>query len=248
MRGGTLDTSLGKGAFTSEGSDVYNLTRSAGVVTASAPTTNRGGNTRMGFWRAAELESLDQVTCASWTEAPDGLQQHGAVLRTRSASGRTSAITVTRNIYFGAWWIFNVHVMDSASAEPFHQIASFDLREIFRPGPPDAPEVPPYPWRMCARVVGSVVSFIVWPTTHAKPAWNDARYGGSVTLPAGWSTAGKPGWYIGHLEPGKGAKFGDLSVMGLLPNQTPASQQAAAAELAKPATPPVQPTWIAEAP
>jgi hypothetical protein len=245
IRGATTDPSLADATITRDGNDVYDLTSNGGVVTASAPATNVGGNTRIVFWRAGELDSFDQISCASWIDAPAGIKQQGAVLRARTSGGRTTAITVTQNIYYGAWWGFNIHVMDSAAAEPFHQIGSFELKEIFRPSEFEAP---PYPWRMCARVVGNVVSFIVWPTTHAKPAWDDARYGASVTLPSGWGAAGKPGWYMGHLEPGKWAGFADLSIVGLRPDQSRASQPVATAELSKPATPPVPPTWIAKAP
>ena len=248
VRNAVIDTSLARGVLTSEGADVYNLSRDAAAVTASAPASNTGGNSRLGFWRAPDQDSADQQTCATWTQAPDGLQQQGAVLRARSIQGRTTAITVTHNIYFGAWWVFNVHVMDSAAAAPFHQIGTFDLREVFAPGWPDVLQAPPYPWRLCARVVGNVVSFVVWPTSDPKPAWNDARYGGSVTLPAGWSAPGDAGWYIGHLEPGKSSGFGDLSILGLLSNASSAARQAAIAELSKPASPPRQPTWIVDAP
>jgi hypothetical protein len=247
----TIDNSLAKGALTPEGNDVYNLSRSGTVVTASAPAGNRGSNTRLGFWRAPDQDSADQQTCSTWTQAPDGLQQQGAVLRVRSTQARTTAITVTQNIYYGAWWVFNVHVMDSAAAQPFHQIGTFDLGGVFRSGDPEAPETlgsPDYPWRMCARAVGNVVSFMVWPLSDPRPAWNDTRYGGSVRLPAGWSTAGDAGWYVGHLEPGRSSSFGDMSILGLVPDATPAARQAAAAALAAPSSAPRDPTWIAEAP
>jgi len=247
-RGTTSDPSLAIGAFTIDGADRYELTTRNGVVTASAPATNTGTNTRTGFWPAGGEPTADQLSCATWTEAPPGLKQQGAVLRARTSQGRTTAITVTQNISYGVWWGFHIHVMDSGSAQPFHEIATFDLREVFAPGYPDVLVAPPYPWRMCARVVGDVVSFVVWPTTDPQPAWDDARYGGSVRLPAGWAAPGHVGWYVGHLEPGKWAGFAERSLMGLRPHRSPASQQDVLDELSKPAVPPVEPTWIAEAP
>jgi hypothetical protein len=243
-----LDASLGAAVVTTDGRDTYGLVRSGGTVTATAPQTNTGDNTRVVFWRAADDDSADQESCATWVDTPDDLQQPGAALRVRTVQGRTKAITVTSNIFFVARWGFNIHVMDSGAAEPFHKIGGFELTEIFRPGGPGTFELPPFPWRMCARAVGNTVSFIVWPTSHAKPAWNDARYGGSVTLPAGWDQPGKAGWYIGHLKAGESSSFADLTVLGLLPRSGAATRDAATAALSEPASPPRQPTWIAQAP
>ena len=51
-----------------------------------------------------------------------------------------------------------------------------------------------YPWSICARVVGDVVSFVAWPTGSPRPEWDDATHGGSVSLPPGFSAAGRPVW------------------------------------------------------
>jgi len=50
------------------------------------------------------------------------------------------------------------------------------------------------------------------------------------------------------LEDQDASVFPDLAVLGLLPQASPTSQQAAGVELAKPAAPPRAPTWIAKAP
>jgi hypothetical protein len=109
---------------------------------------------------------------------------------------------------------------------------------------------------MCARVVGDTVSFIVWPLRDPEPAWNDPKYGGSVTLPAGWSQPGIPGWYVGHLEPGDSVGFTDMSTadVGQPPptttTTTPQSPDQAEADVVapEPTTPPRAPTWIPRAP
>lgn len=202
---------LGAGNLTPEGDDRYGLTQVDGVVTAAAPVTNTGGNTRVAFWRFVDSASVDQESCATWVDAHGRFQQQGAALRVRSVDGRTTAITVTGNVHLGARWFFSVHVMDSAADPALHQVGGFDLSDVFRPGGPETTEVPPYPWRMCARVVGDTVSFIVWPLTHPEPAWADPRFGGSVQLPPGWGEAGRPGWYVGHLEPGDSVGFSDLA-------------------------------------
>lgn len=232
------------GMLTWENADHYGVTVEDGVVTAAAPDTNEGSNTRVALWLAAEEASLDHETCSTWVDARSDLQQQGATLRVRSVGGRTTAVTVTNNVYFHARWVFNVHVMDSADEEePFRRIASFDLSEVFRPGGPDSYEVPPYPWRMCARVVGDTVSFVVWPLWHVTPSWDDPLYGGSVTLPTGWDRAGNPGWYVGHLEPGGSVGFADLSTAVITPRPWLAAQRPDVTA-PEPTTPPRRPTWV----
>jgi hypothetical protein len=236
-----LDPSLGAAILTPDAKDHYGLTLADGVVTASAPETNTGGNTRTAFWRRADAASADHQTCATWVNAQSELQQQGAALRVRSANGRTTAITITDNIFYFARWNFNVHVMDSGAEQPFRRIAYFDLSDAFRTAP-GAFTVWPYPWRMCARVVGDTVSFIVWPLRDPEPAWDDPKYGGSVTLPAGWDQPGLPGWYVGHLEPGDSVGFTALDTAEV------GQQRRAGVVAPEPTTPPRQPTWVPQAP
>jgi hypothetical protein len=246
-----LDASHGAALLTPDGKDIYGITVANGVTTVAAPASNTGGNTRVAFWRASDTASVDQETCATWVAGEGTWYQPGLALRVRTSPERTTAITITNNIVFGARWGFNVHVMDSGTSELFRKIGGFDLTEVFRPGGPSSTAVPPLPWRICGRVVGSTVSFIVWPLTHAQPAWSDVRYGGSVTLPAGWGQAGLPGSYIGHLEPGDVMSFRDLTGRSL--EAGAASSGAARTAPAdvptiEPATPPREPTWIADMP
>jgi hypothetical protein len=193
-----LDPSLEAGFLTTDRNDDYGITVVNGDAVSSAPTTNEGGNTRIAFWPAGETQTLDQQSCMSWVE-DDHFSQQGVSLRAKSVSGRTTAITVTKNIWFLGYWIYNVHVMDSGNTEqPFTQIASFNLSgAVIRDG-----QQAPGPWRLCARVVGDAVEVKVWAADEAEPAWMDGVHGGGVMLPAGWDTTGAPGWYVGHLRPG----------------------------------------------
>jgi hypothetical protein len=252
-----IDPSFTAGILTPDGNDTYALTVTGDIVKITAPTTNTGGGTRAAFWRTADPSSANHESCGTWISYGSKGRQQGAVLRARSANGRTTAITVTNNVTFGARWGFNIHVMDSGAADPYHKIGGFLLEEVFRPNGPGTTAVPPHPWRMCARVVGSVVSFIVWPLTHPEPAWDDPRYGGSVTLPSGWGASGKPGWYIGHLDPGDAAGFTDLvtSTIATTSAQAPApvagdagAESMTSGAAPEPTVPPRAPTWIAEAP
>ncbi len=209
-----LDESLGASVITREpAADVYGLTVSGGVVTAAAPSSNTGTGMRVVFWRKADAATTDQGSCATWTAA-DHNQQPGIALRAHEIDKGVRVITVTKNVWFDAYSIFNVHVMDSNNeAEPYVQIAGQDLAGLRNS--PDVTDVKPYPWRSCARVVGSTVSLKVWPTGEPEPAWNDPSYGYSVTLPAGWGDAGRPGSYIGHLPPGGSLEYSDLAVSDL---------------------------------
>jgi hypothetical protein len=248
-----LDPTLHASLLTPDGQDTYSLTVADGVTTAAAPASNTGGNTRIAFWRSTDTASVDQEACATWVEGVGTWYQPGVALRVRTSAQRTTAITITNNIVWGARWGFNIHVMDSGTPELFRKVGGFDLTEVFRPGGPDTTAIAPMPWRICGRVVGSTVSFIAWPLTHAQPAWSDARYGGSVTLPAGWGLAGVAGSYIGHLEAGDHMTFRDLTARSLTaaaPSGGASARTAGAedAEAIEPGTPPREPTWIADMP
>ena len=206
-----VDPSLGTGYLTTEGSDQFALTVTGSsddpVVTVAAPATNTGANTRLAFWLQADGISRHQQSCATFEGSHAGIRQPGIALRIRNVDGRTRAITVTKNIIFGAGWGFNIHGMDSAANPAFTGLAGFDLSSVFR----DGDYAVPYPWRMCARVVAGTVGFKVWPLTHAEPAWGNPSYGGSVRLPIEWSrSVGHPGLYMGHLAAGESFQFSNL--------------------------------------
>ncbi len=77
---------------------------------------------------------INEQSCATWSSQTAGHDQEGAVLRLSSIHGVTKGITVTKNIWLGATWIFNVHVWDTPAAQVGTQIAAFDLTSTFRAG------------------------------------------------------------------------------------------------------------------
>jgi hypothetical protein len=250
-----LDPSLEAGFLTKDGNDDYGITVVDGNAISSAPITNEGANTRVAFWPAGASQTLNQQSCTSWVE-DDHFTQQGVALRVRSVDGRTTAITVTKNIWFSGYWMFNVHVMDSGNTEqPFTQIASFDLSgAVVRDGAPA-----PSPWRLCARVVGDLLALKVWAADEAEPAWMDGVHGGGVMLPAGWDPSGAAGWYVGHLRPGVSTTYTAREVLDLdtpeaatdLPAES--SRQASPLDVADGSTPPttvpyLEPTDIDSAP
>jgi hypothetical protein len=246
-----LDPSLEAGFLTKEKNDDYGITVVDGDAISAAPTTNEGGNTRVAFWPAGASHTLDQQSCMSWVE-DDPFSQQGVALRVRSVDGRTTAITVTKNIWFHAYWMFNVHVMDSGNPEqPFTQIASFDVSgAVVRNGSPA-----PAPWRLCARVVGDQLALKVWAADEAEPAWMDGVHGGGVVLPAGWDSPGAAGWYVGHLRPGVSTTYTAREVVDLGTPEAPetSSRRAPMGDGADGSTPPTpvpyrEPTDIDSAP
>jgi len=167
-------------------------------VTASAG--HAGGNEREFLVPSDAPVTRDEETCAEWTTQPSVAQQ-GAVLRMHAVSGGVQAITVTKNIFFDAFWVINVHVWDTSNASsPFTLVAGFDLSSELRI--PGTSHVYPLPWFFCAAVRGSTIAFKVWRNGQSEPIFGDSRYGAVVELPTGFTDPGIAGWYIGHLSGG----------------------------------------------
>jgi hypothetical protein len=201
--------------LTSDDPDVFGISfPQADATHTFANTSNVAGNSRLTFTRAGDAVGTDLTSCATWTSDSNWHDQEGAALRVHDVVGGVKAITVTKNVVFAANWIFNVHVWDTSRSPVAVQIAGFDLGSVFWP---DHQAVVPLPWTLCAQVVGSTVSFIVWPSSEPRPAWDDPTHGGSVTLPAGYEDAGAAGWYVGHLDPGDHADFTDMSASVFVP-------------------------------
>jgi hypothetical protein len=193
---------------THEHSDSYTISYQAASATVSADTGNTGGNSRDVFWREP-ANLLNAQSCATWTSDSDpfGIGQQGAALRIRTTGGRVRAVTVTKNIWGGAAWVFNLHTWDSKAVPNSVQIGQVDLSATFhRNG-----VIAPLPWHLCAKAVGNTLSFIAWPSGEPIPTYGDPTHGGSATIPAGWDVAGKAGWYAGHVHPGALMGFSDMT-------------------------------------
>jgi peroxiredoxin Q/BCP len=221
-----LDVSLGALALTSEPPDTIGIDVNGELTIARASTKNTGANTRVAFWQKESAKSMNQQTCATWTRESDPFNQEGAALRMRTVAGVTRGITITKNIYGSATWVFNVHVWDTSgpsSPLPATQIAQFDLSSALVEGF----QLRPLPWRICARAVDDVVSFKVWPADEIEPGWASWNHVRAVRLPPGWLGAGTPGWYVAHLRPGEAVRFGELFADELSPQATAGSRSAA---------------------
>jgi hypothetical protein len=200
--------------LTTYASDTHRVDLAGDALVVAAPGTNQAGAMRIVVTPAdGQAPTVDQESCGTWSGGTgDPFRQEGAALRIATAGGVTRGITVTKAVWAEEHWRFNVHTWDTAipntdTSSPALWIASFDLSAAFGQGA----RLRPLPWRMCARAVGDVVSFVVWPLADPPPAWGDPRYGGAVRLPAGDILPGRAGWYAGHLQPGASLVYGARS-------------------------------------
>jgi hypothetical protein len=205
------------------GDQLYTIQERTNNVKITAPSTNTGGNTREFFWPANGPDVMDSMSCAVWSNQLDsagqpggGITQQGAALRIVQTATGTRGITVTKNIWYAATWVFNVHVWDSGNTQqPYTQLAGFDMSEVVgkmwwdEQGQLQS-NLKPFPWHVCARTIGDKFQFKVWADEPNQPSWNDPKYVREVVIPAEWNQPGKAGWYIGHLEPGYSAIFQGL--------------------------------------
>lgn len=218
-------TYLTSAVLTPDGTDVPYVIQEGGAnddfdVRVTAPATNTGGNLREFFWPASTPDVMDAQTCAVWSKQSEGFIQQGAALRIVNSPEGTRGISVTKNIFYAASWVFNVHVWDTSNtSKPYTLIGQFDMSEVMGKMYYDESgnfqsNLKPFPWRVCARAVGDQFSFKVW-TASATPAWEDPKYTRTVTIPEGWNQPGKTGWYIGHVRPGQTAEFKNIHTHAL---------------------------------
>lgn len=198
---------------TPDGSDGYSIVGGRDSMTVSANPGNRGANLRAVIWGEDAPQLRDTTECATWDRASSDSVQEGMAVRIATlADGSPTAVTVTKNVYAGAPWWFNVHVWRGPGLG--RQIGEFDLGRVFRDSGPGR-VVRPLPWRMCVRTLGDRLDVLVWPLAGLAPRWGDPRYGGTLRLPSSVAPRGASGWYAGHVGPGGRVAFTDLH--GALP-------------------------------
>jgi hypothetical protein len=186
--------------LTADGADRYHVSGDLAEMTATAPETNGGGNTRIAVTVAWTPATHDQAVCATFADASADIDQQGLVLRWNGTTG----ITVTKGVWASVYTVVNVHRWDTRTNPAFTQIGGFPLTVLGAPGP----DAVPLPWRMCAWTGGDTVHFKVWPLAMAEPADDDPCCTGTVDTQVG---DGRPGWFAGHLQPGDHLTYTDLT-------------------------------------
>ena len=191
--------------ITPVGHDTYSVVAFGEGAILTAPPTNVDSNLRKVFWDSNAPDLVDSYSCATWASASDTSVQQGVALRISANEAATRAILITKNVFLGGVWVFNIQVWDTGRGG-LSILQNVDLRATF-----DADDVlAPLPWHICGRAAGAVAEFKAWPDSVAEPSWGDARYGGSAELPADWLSPGKAGWYIGHVPPGGAVTYTGL--------------------------------------
>lgn len=198
----------GTAVLTPDSTDAYTYEGAVGTINVGALSGNTAADLRTVFWPVSGLSGVphDEQSCATFANETTWSAQEGVALRVRrAASGGVSGFTVTKNVWFGATWIFNVHWWDGTPT--LHPAGSFNLGSVFRL-PDGRPR--PFPWTLCARVVGAQLTMKAWPSDSPEPAWGDERYGGTRSLSGYPDAPGVAGWYVAHLPRRASAQFTDL--------------------------------------
>jgi hypothetical protein len=199
----TVLAGLSSRTLSPDGADTYVATQPTKTsVTVSAPVTNAGGNLRRVYWPAGQAARADGRVCETIAARSAETVQEGTVHNLTS----TRAVTVTKNIWASAYWVWNAHYWDGPS---FVQFAQFDMVSVmFLPGG----GYRPLPWRICTRTVRSTLTFKIWFPPEPEPSWADPARARSATVPAGWTVPGQVGLYVGHLQPGQSLTYTGVAV------------------------------------
>lgn len=100
--------------LTHDGTDRFVHREGRGWFRVLASGDNVDRNTRLVLFPPHAPMATDQESCATWTDQTGRTTQQGLALRVRHDRGRWRAITITKNVWLGAPWNFNVHTWDSA--------------------------------------------------------------------------------------------------------------------------------------
>ena len=191
--------------ISTDGDDDYTWSDTVDPVEVSAPEADEGVNLRQ--VGAADVDpSRDHRACATWHGPVVDVAQPGIALRIRTDGDGVRAITLTNNVWSGARHVWNVHLADSTS----NNVMELRADEALAGFAPSLSQLPPLPWRLCARVRGTTFEAKVWaPPDDPEPAWDDPDHAYAVELPEAWVHEGRPGLYVGHLSPGERTSFTD---------------------------------------
>lgn len=179
--------------LTTDNPDRYTAAGNPTFTTITAPLTNHSGNTRITLIAPDSPTAVDQTICTTIAGSTAPGAQQGVLLRFDGVHG----VSVTKNVYAGAYTAVNVHQWNldlPDGAGRFAYAGGWLL-----PGLGYPTTVAPFPWRLCASATGPTIAFKVWPLPGIEPADTDPCCTGSLPL-AVWP--GRPGIYAGHLPPG----------------------------------------------
>ena len=153
---------------------------------------------------------MNSTVCVTFASGQGGDQQ-GIALRINRTSSETTGLTVTRNVIFGQYNVFNFHTWNTSISKtaPETQFAQFRLD--FLPVGPAA-----YPLDMCPRTIGNDMEFVVWLPGQSQPRWGSTSQGGETEIPNTAPQRGSSGWYVGHVVSGTTTTMTNMTVDGVL--------------------------------
>jgi hypothetical protein len=208
--------------ITPDGADLYDVQQSGTTYAMRAPglgdyvyPPNTGSNLREVYWPAGTGDTTSSQVCAKWYSQSSASTQEGLAFHVVNyADGHMTGITVTKNVIYGVYWVFNVHTWDTTGgnyAAPA-PIAQFDMGSVVTANG----AFKAFPWSICGRLVNNQLQVKVWvPADGAEPAWTDTTHVGTVAIPAAFQGPGKSGFYIGHLPPGGTALYTNAAITNL---------------------------------
>ena len=184
--------------LTPEGSRYRYQATDTGIRVLAGRRRGADQNRREVVVRRGAERTRSQGTCATWQAATSGMAQEGLAVRVRADGGRRRAVTLTKNTIFDVHYIFNILTWDTARrGDPWRAVGQFDMSGAVGASPT---RLYPLPWRVCLRVTGRRVAFLVWPLGRLpRPRWGDPTYSRHDRLPPTFVLRGRPGWYVGHI-------------------------------------------------
>ena len=194
------------------------------------------------FSSAGQLERSDHQVCVTLDSVVDGstaeaaaaaLQDRsiihlpGVALRIRPGvnGGPSRAITITQSAYRAKMSIFMValvraDVSDTGAVASTTPIEALDFRHLLGDATGFDAEgegsiettLEPPPWHVCARVLGTTLSMMVWIDGDEQPTWDDEDHVRELKLAPHLVYPGYAGGYQQGLSPGRESVFSDLEV------------------------------------
>lgn len=191
------------------------------------------------FWPNGQPERADQQVCVELASVVDASTMDkatkildsretfhlpGVALRVQpGADGKpTRSITVSQSVYYGMVWTFDVVGVQSyaegtgasASTKYLGQLDFGDVlgRASVEGATLESTSLVPPPWHLCAKVVGTTLSVMVWPSDTQKPSWDDDTHVREAKLSRYEVYPGYAGGYVRGLSPGFSSEFVGLSV------------------------------------
>lgn len=205
LAGAAAHESSGSASLTKDGAA---YAASAGRASLTVENRRSGPNQREIHWAVSRPDVADSSACATWRSGV-GLSQDGFAFRIAGHTGSYRAVVLERNVYGHSFTAFRViYFADGRfDVEP----AVVDLSPYLATS--NGTDV--YPLRVCARLVGSRLSFAVARGDAPMPPLGTQGQGGTFRLRhTAVPTRGGTGIYVAHVPRGTSAVIDSITFDG----------------------------------